>query len=163
VLTVLTFVSSTQLSSEPEPIRFLHVMLLTCLRDRAESIDFRSTEGGWLLYQRVEGRDWELLPPPEEVQANLKATIRAAAKLVSPERPDVSIIAGDPNGVFEPQEVGWLTYRLGQHLIDMVVRVDPREPWGGIRIELEHPEELAGLAGEALADYLGQLDDTDLE
>ena len=160
---MLTFVSPAQLGSEPEPVRFLHVMLLTCLRDRAESIEFRSTEGGWLLYQRVEGRDWEMLPPPEEAQKHLKATIRNSARLVSPQRPDISIVAGDPNGGFEPQEVGWLTYRLGQHLIDMVVRIDPREPWGSICIEFDHPEELAGLAGEALADYLGQLDDTDLE
>ncbi len=160
---MLTFVSPAQLGSEPEPVRFLHVMLLTCLRDRAESIEFRSTEGGWLLYQRVEGRDWEMISPPDGVQADLKATIRTAARLVSPQRPDISIVAGSPDAVFEPQQVGWLTYQLGQHLIDMVVRIDPREPWGSLRIEFEHPEELAGLAGEALADYLGQLDDTDLE
>jgi len=160
---VLTFLSPGQVSSEPEPIRFLHVMLLTCLRDRAERIEFRSTESGWLLYQRVEGRDWEMISPPEDVQLELKATIRTAARLVAPQRPDVSIVAGSPDAVFEPQQVGWLTYQLGQHLLDMVVRIDPREPWGSIRIELDHPEELAGLAGEALADYLGQLDDTDLE
>jgi hypothetical protein len=160
---VLTYTSPAQLADEPEPVKFLHVLILTALRDRAERLEVRFAEGHGLVYYRTEGRDWELTPPPADVYPELKPTLRRIARLVTPERPDVSVVAGQPDAKFEPQEVGWLTYQLGQHLLDMVIRIDPREPWGGVRIELEHPEELAGLAGEALADYLGQLDDTDLE
>jgi hypothetical protein len=160
---VLTYTSPAQLADESEPVKFLHVLILTALRDRAERLEIRFAEGHGLVYYRTEGRDWELTPPPPDVYAELKPTVRRAARLVAPERPDVAVVAGPADATFEPQQVGWLTYQLGQHWLDMVVRIDPREPWGSIRIDLDHPEELAGLAGEALADYLDQLDDTDLE
>lgn len=160
---MLSYQSPSQLAAESETAKFLHVLILTAIRDRAERIEVRFGEGHGMIYYRTEGRDWELTPPPEEIYPELKETVRKASRLVSPERPDLQIHAGVPTGHFEPQQVGWLTYELGQHLLDMVVRIDPREPWGGIRIDLEHPDELAGMAGEALADYLGQLDDTDLE
>ena len=65
---MLVFDSPEQLRAEPGPVRFLQLVLLSCLRDRAERVEFRSVEDGWMLYQRVDGRDWEMLPPPEDVQ-----------------------------------------------------------------------------------------------
>ena len=49
-------------------------------------------------------------------------------------------------------------------MIDRPVRIDPREPWGGVRIAVKYPEEqeLAGLAADALASYYdGDEDATD--
>lgn len=150
---MLVFDSPDQLRAEPEPVRFLHLVLLSCLRDRAEQVEFRSVEDGWMLYQRVDGRDWEMVPPPEDVQSALKRTIRQAARLVAPERPAVTVSAGLPDARHEPAEVGWLTYQIRGRLIDLAVRIDPREPWGAITLELEYADELAGLAADALAEY----------
>jgi hypothetical protein len=151
---VLVFDSPEQLRSEPEPRRFLHLVLLIALRDRAERVEFRAGEEGyWLLYQRVDGRDWELVPPPEAVQPVLKQTVREVSRLVAPERPAVTVSAGLPGARYEPAEVGWLTYQIGNRLADIVVRIDPREPWGSITLGLEHPDELSGLAADALAAY----------
>jgi hypothetical protein len=150
---VLVFDSPDQLRAESEPVRFLHLMLLSCLRDRAERIEFRSVEDGWMLYQRIDGRDWEMFPPPESVQPALKQTIRAASRLVAPERPEVTVSAGLPDALYEPAEIGWLTYQLRGRLLDLAVRIDPREPWGSITLDLEHPDELSGSAADALAEY----------
>jgi hypothetical protein len=150
---VLVFETPEQLRAEPDARRFLHVLLLTCLRDRAERIEFRSVEGGWVLYQRIDGRDWEMVPPPEMVQPVVKPMIREASRLVAPERPAVTVSAGLPDARFEPHEVGWLTYQIGNRLIDIAVRIDPREPWGSITLDLEHPDELSALAADALAAY----------
>lgn len=150
---MLVFDSPDQLRAEPEPVRFLQLMLLSCLRDRAERVEFRSVEDGWMLYQRIDGRDWEMVPPPEDVQPVLKQAIRGAARLVAPERPEVTVSAGLPDARYEPAEVGWLTYQLRGRLIDLAVRIDPREPWGSITLDLEHPDELSGLAADALAEY----------
>ena len=162
---MLTYTSADQLTAEPAPVRYLHTLILMALRDRSEQIEFRSTEDGWVLYQRHEGRDWEMVPPPEDVQTELKDVLRRAARLVAPERADGQITFGLPNARLEPQEIGWLTYSLVGHPIDLAVRIDPREPFGSITLTVEHAaeHELAGLAGEALADYLGQLEETDLE
>ena len=150
---MLVFGSPDRLRAEPEPVRFLHLVLLSCLRDRAERVEFRSVEDGWMLYQRIDGRDWEMVPPPEDVQPVLKQAVRGAARLVAPERPDVTVSAGLPDARHEPAEVGWLTYQLRGRLIDLAVRIDPREPWGAITLDLDHPDELSALAADALAEY----------
>lgn len=151
---MLVFDSPEQLRSEPEPRRFLHLVLLIALRDRAERVEFRAAEEGyWVLYQRIDGRDWELVPPPETVQPVLKQTVREASRLVAPERPAVTVSAGLPDARHEPHEVGWLTYQIGGRLLDLTVRIDPREPWGSITLDLEYPDELAGLAADALAEF----------
>lgn len=157
---MLTFDSADQVRSEPPARRFLHVVLLSAVRDKAERVEVRFTEGGSLLYYRTGGRDWELVPPPDEVDDLLLDEVRAASRLVSPERPDLVVTAGVGDARYEPTAVGWLTYRLRGYWIDMVVRIDPRRPWGGITLEIEGADELAATAGEALAE-LAAGDDED--
>jgi hypothetical protein len=150
---VLTYESAEQLLAEPDVVRFLHVSVLNALRDKATALEVRFGEAGGLLYYRVEGRDWELAPPPDEVYPHLKDAVRAAARLVEPERPDLTVIAGVPGARFEPLEAGWLTYQLGGRWIDLAVRIDPREPFGFIRFDIDDAAEFAEAAGEALAEY----------
>ena len=144
-----------QLRLEPPARRFWHLAILMALRDRAERVEVRFTESAGVLYHRVEGRDWEVAVVPEDVFPDLKPELRRAARLVAPERPEVTVTAGAPDARFEPRQVGWLTYQVRDRLIDLSVQIDPREPWGGITLDVEHPEEqgIAGLAADALAAY----------
>jgi len=155
---LLTFDSAVQLRAEPDPRRFWHLAVLMALRDKAERVEVRFTEDGGVLYNRIDGRDWELASVPDDVFPFLKPELRAVARLVAPERPDVTVSAGLPDARHEPFEIGWLTYQLDRRLIDLAVQINPQEPWGGITIEFEHPEELAGLAADALAAYY-EIDD----
>jgi len=150
---VLTYESAEQLLAEPDVVRFLHVSVLNALRDKATALEVRFGEAGGLLYYRVEGRDWELAPPPDEVYPQLKDAVRAAARLVEPERPDLTVIAGVPGARFEPLEAGWLTYQLGGRWIDLAVRIDPRAPFGFIRFDIDDAAEFAEAAREALAEH----------
>ena len=150
---MLVFESPEQLRAEPDPRRFWHLAVLMALRDKAERVEVRFTEDGGVLYNRIDGRDWEVAPVTDEVFPFLKPELRAVARLVAPERPDVSVSAGLPDARHEPFEIGWLTYQIDGRLIDLAVRINPQEPWGGITIEFEHPDELAGLAADALAAY----------
>jgi hypothetical protein len=150
---VLVFDSTDQLRSEPAARQFWHIAVLMALRDGAERIEVRFAEDGAIVYNRVDGRDWELTPVADDVFPNLKPELRQAARLVAPERPEVTVSAGLPDARYEPAEIGWLTYQLRGRLIDLAVRIDPREPWGAITLDLEHPDELSGLAADALAEY----------
>ena len=151
---MLIYESTEQLLAESEPRRYLHSVILTALRDKAERVEVRFMEGEGTLYYRVDGRDWELMPPPEDVYPLLKATVRAAARLVRPERPELTVMFGTPEGHFEPLEIGWLTYQLGGYWVDIAVRIDPREPYGFIRLDIDDSAEFADAAGEALAAYV---------
>lgn len=150
---MLTFESAEALLAQPDVVRFLHVSVLNALRDKATALEVRFGEAGGLLYYRVEGRDWELAPPPDELYPLLKDAVRAAARLVEPERPDLTVVAGVPGARFEPLEAGWLTYQLGGRWIDLAVRIDPREPFGFIRFDIDDAPEFADAAAEALAEY----------
>jgi len=151
---MLTYTSPDQLRGEPEPVRYLHLAILTALRDGASHLEVRLGDGWGLLYQRVDGRDWELLPPPEEVYPLLKAAVRGAARLVRPERPEVTFSGVTAGGArIESPEAGWLTYQLADHWIDLLVQIDPREPGGVIRIETGGAESFAGAAADALNAY----------
>ena len=88
---------------------------------------------------------------------------REAARLVRPERPEVTVLAAPPGATFEPLEVGWLTYRLGPDWLDVVVRIDPREPYGFVRLEFDGGEAFADAAGEALAGYAAVVETRDLD
>ena len=163
---MLAFESAEQLLAEPVVRRYLHVVILNALRDKATRLEIRFGEEGGLLYYRLEDRDWELAPPPDEVYALLKSTIREVARLVRPERPDVSVLVGVPGARYEPLEAGWLTYQLGGQWLDLFVRIDPREPFGFIRFDIDGAADFADAAGEALATYAARLaedDDTTLE
>ncbi|HXD87094.1 MAG TPA: hypothetical protein VN641_11405 [Urbifossiella sp.] len=151
---MLIYESTEQFLAETEPRRYLHTVILTALRDKAERVEVRFMEGEGTLYYRVDGRDWELMPPPEEVYPLLKETVREAARLVRPERPDLTVMFGTPEGHFEPLEIGWLTYQLGGYWVDIAVRIDPREPYGFIRLDIDDSAEFADAAGEALAAYV---------
>jgi hypothetical protein len=160
---LLVYESTEQLLAEPEPRRYLHTVILTALRDKAEYAEIRFGDGDAVLYYRVDGRDWELFPTPEAVYPVLKETIRSVARLVRPERPEVTVMAAPPGAKFEPLEVGWLTYRLGPDWIDLVVRIDPREPFGFVRFEFDGAEDFADAAGEALAGYAAVVETRDLD
>ena len=110
-----------------------------------------------MLYYRVDGKDWELSAPPDEVYPLLKDTVRAASSLVSPERPDLTVIAGIPGARYEPLEAGWLTYQLGGRWLDLAVRIDPREPFGFIRFDIDDATDFADAAGDALSEYAERL------
>jgi len=160
---MLSYLSVEQLRSEPDVRRFWVLGILMCLRDRAARMEVRFGEGDAVLYHRVQGRDWELTSVDAELFEQLKPSLRSVARLVAPQRPEFTVMAGLPSGRIELQEIGWLTFELEQHLIDLAVRVDPREPYGFIQIDFEYPEEmeLAGLAGLALAEYYGGEAETD--
>lgn len=153
---MLSYTDANSLKAEPDARRFWHLAILMSLRDKAESIEVRFGEtGDALLYHRVGGKDWELATVDEELFDQLKPTLRQVAKLVTPQRPDGIITFGIGDARLELQECGWLTYQIEGHLCDLAVRLDPREPFGFIRLDIEHAEmqELSGHAAEALADY----------
>lgn len=154
---MLAYESTAQLLAESDPRRYLHTAILTALRDKAERLEVRFGDGDAMLYYRVDGRDWELMPPPDDVYPVLKDTVREVARLVRPERPDTTILFGAEGARFEPLEAGWLTYQLGGYWLDMVVRIDPREPYGYIRFDIDNPEDFADTAGEALSEYAAAL------
>ena len=154
---MLIYESTEHLLAEPVPRRWLHTVLLTALRDKAERVEIRYMEDEATLYYRVEGRDWELMAPPEEIYPVLKDTVREASRLVRPERPDVTVMFGVPEARFEPLEIGWLTYQIGGYWVDLAVRIDPREPFGWIRFDIDGADEFAAAAGEALAAYVEEL------
>src|SRR5215210_7399298 len=154
---MLAYESADQLLAEPDPRRFLHVVLLNAIRDKATQLEVRFGEEGGLLYYRVDGKDWELSAPPDEIYPLLKDTVRETAVLVSPQRPDLTVIAGIPGARYEPLEAGWLTYQLGGRWLDLAVRIDPREPFGFIRFDIDDATDFADAAGEALAEYATRL------
>ncbi len=154
---MLVYDSVDQLMAEPDILRFLHVVILNALRDEATQLEVRFGGDGGLLYYRVEGRDWELTPPPDDVYPLLKDAVRGAARLVQPERPELTVIAGVPGARYEPLEAGWLTYQLGGRWLDLAVRIDPREPYGFIRFDIDGAEEFAADAGDALAEYAARI------
>jgi hypothetical protein len=154
---MLAYETADQLLAETDARRFLHVVILNAIRDKATQLEVRFGEDGGLLYYRLEGRDWELAPPPDEVYPFLKDTVRDASRLVQPERPELTVIAGVPGARYEPLEAGWLTYQLGGRWLDLAVRIDPREPYGFIRFDIDGAEEFAEAAGEALAEYAARL------
>jgi len=156
---VLVFESAEQLLAESEARRYLHVIVLNALRDKATRLEIRFTEDGGLLYYRIEDRDWELSPPPDELFPLLKPTVREVSRLVAPERSDMAVHFGVPGAHYEPLEAGWLTYQLGGMWIDLLVRINPREPFGSIQFDLDGVEarEFSEMAGDALAAYASLL------
>ncbi len=72
---MLAYESADQLLAEPDARRFLHVVLLNAIRDKATQLEVRFGEEGGLLYYRVDGRDWELSAPPDELYPLLKDTV----------------------------------------------------------------------------------------
>ena len=154
---MLSFTTADELRAEPDPRRFWILAVLLALREGATRLEVRFGDGTAMLYHRVAGRDWEISVVDEELFPKLKPALRAAARLVSPERPGFTVTAGLPGVREERQEIGWLTFSLDQRLIDLSVRLDPREPYGSVEVAVEYPEEaeLGGLAGDALAEYYG--------
>jgi hypothetical protein len=151
---MLVFTTPEDLRAEPDAVRFWHLAVLMSLRDKAERLEVRfGEEGTATLYHRISGRDWELSIVDPELFPELKPTLRKVGNLVSPERPEGIITFGVADARLETQQVGWLTYQFPTGFFDMTVRIDPREPFGSITIDLEYPEEMAALAAEALADY----------
>jgi hypothetical protein len=157
VIPLLAYESADQLLAEPDVRRWLHVVILNAIRDKATQLEVRFGDDGGLLYYRIDGRDWELTPPPDEVYPLLKDTVREASRLVQPDRPELTVIAGVPGARYEPLEAGWLTYQLGGRWLDLAVRIDPREPFGFIRFDIDDADEFAEPAGEALAEYAERL------
>ncbi|MCI0699732.1 MAG: hypothetical protein L0241_01430 [Planctomycetia bacterium] len=154
---MLAYESPDQLLAEPEARRFLHVAILNAIRDKATQLEVRFGDAGGLLYYRIESRDWELAPPPDEIYPQLKDTVREVSRLVQPERPELTVIAGVPGARYEPLEAGWLTYQLGGRWLDLAVRIDPREPFGFIRFDIDGAEEFSDDANDALTAYATRL------
>lgn len=154
---MLTYDSADQLLAAPQAQRYLHIIILNAIRDLATRLEIRFAEFSALLYYRIEDRDWELAPPPDEIAPELKSAVRAASRLVSPERPEVAVLVGMPGARYEPMEAGWLTYQLGGRSIDLLVQIDPREPYGCIRFDITAAAEFAEAAAEALSAYTAVL------
>lgn len=149
--------SAEQLLDDSESRRYLHIIILNALRDLATRLEIRFAEYGALLYYRVDGRDWELAPPEDDIAAQLKTVVRAVSRLVQPERPEVAVLVGVPGARYEPLEAGWLTYQLDGRSLDLLVQIDPREPFGFIRFDIPGSGEFAEAAGEALTAYAARL------
>lgn len=154
---MLIYESPSQLLHEPDARRYLQTILLTAIRDQAERLEIRFGEESGSLYYRVQGRDWELIPPPEDLYPQLKSVVRSVSRLVSPERPSILLTAAVEGARFEPLEVGWLTYQIGPYWLDIVVRIDPREPYGFIQFDFDDVEEFSAMANEALNEYHASL------
>ncbi len=154
---MLIFESADELLAASDPVRYLHIVILNALRDLATRLEIRFAEDGALLYYRINDRDWELSPPPDEIYPLLKSTVREVSRLVRPERPEVAVLVGIPGARYEPLEAGWLTYQIDGRSVDLLVRIDPREPYGSIQFDIEGAGEFAEAAGEALADYGARL------
>ena len=101
---MLVYESAEELLAEPEPRRYLHIVTLNALRDKATQLEVRFGADGGLLYYRIDGRDWELVPPPDDIYPLLKDAVRETARLVQPERPELTVIAGVPGARYEPLE-----------------------------------------------------------
>jgi len=156
--------SVEQLLTEPAPRRYLHVLILTALQDGASRLELRYTWDGIVPYYRVGERDWELAPPPDEVVEQLKDTVRQVSRLVSPERPDTTVLVGPPEARYEPLQAGWLTYELGGRWLDLRVYIDPREPFGLIQFDFEGAAEFSSAAQAILKEYavyVAKLQDSD--
>lgn len=138
----------------PPAERYLHDLLLTALRDGATRAEVRFGDGWALTYQRVDGRDWEVLPPPDDALPALKATVRAVSQLSKPERPGLAFQSAPPGAVVESPEAGWLTYRLGDDWIDFLVVLDPQEPGGRVTFEIDDAGPFAAAAAGALNSVL---------
>jgi hypothetical protein len=154
---MLRYVSAEQLLAEAPAHRYLHVLILTALQDGASRLELRYTLEGVVPYYRVEERDWELAPPPPLVAEQLKEAVRQVSRLVTPERPDTTVLFGPPEGRYEPLQAGWLTYELQGRWLDLRVYIDPREPFGVIRFDIEGAAEFSAAAQAALRDYAEQL------
>ncbi|MCS7020295.1 MAG: hypothetical protein NZ703_00280 [Gemmataceae bacterium] len=150
---MLRLASAEQLLHEPPSCRYLHVLILTALQDGASRLELRYTLDGVVPYYRVDDRDWELTPPPPELTEHLKETVRQVSRLVTPERPDTTILVGPPQARFEPLQAGWLTYELDGRWLDLRLYIDPREPFGVIRFDIEGAEEFSAAAQATLATY----------
>ena len=138
---MLTYTNADELRAEPDPRRFWILAVLLALREGATRLEVRFGDGVALLYHRVAGRDWEISAVDDELFPDLKPALRSIAKLIRPERPGFIMTAGLNSAREEPQEIGWLTFSLDQRLIDLPVRLDPREPDGFVEIGVEYPEE----------------------
>lgn len=158
---MLIYESAEQILADSEVRRYLHIIILNAVRDLATRLEIRFVEFGAVLYYRIADRDWELAPPPDNVYPFLKSAVREAARLVSPERPEVAVLVGLPGARYEPMEAGWLTYQLDGRRLDLLVQIDPREPYGFIRFEIEEAAEFAEAAGEALAEYAARVAETE--
>jgi hypothetical protein len=156
---MLRLASAEQLLQQPPPQRYLHVLILTALQDNAMRLEFRYTLDGVVPYYRIDERDWELAPPPSEIAEHLKEAVRQVSRLVTPERPDTTVLFGLPEARFEPLQTGWLTYELQGRWLDLRVYIDPREPFGVIQFDIEGASEFSAAAREALTAYTELLAD----
>jgi hypothetical protein len=154
---MLRYVSAEQLLAETPAHRYLHLLILTALQDGASRLELRYTLEGVVPYYRVEERDWELAPPPPLVTEQLKEAVRQVSRLVTPERPDTTVLFGPPEGRYEPLQAGWLTYELQGRWLDLRVYIDPREPFGVIQFDIEGAAEFSAAAQAAMRDYAEQL------
>jgi hypothetical protein len=150
---MLRYVSTEQLLAESPAHRYLHVLILTALQDGASRLELRYTLDGVIPYYRLDDRDWELVPPPSLVADQLKEAVRQVSRLVTPERPDTTILFGPPEGRYEPLQAGWLTYELQGRWLDLRLYIDPREPFGVIRFDIEGATEFSSAAQAALKEY----------
>ena len=147
---MLTYESLEQLRAEPPALQFLHLTLLTACRDGASRVEVRYDDAWALVYQRVDGRDWEMLPPPDDAFPDLKAAVRAVSKLTKPERPPL-LFTGIANAMsVETPELGWLTYRMGDYWLDLRVWIEPLVPGGWIRFDIDDVGTCASEAASAL-------------
>lgn len=150
---MLRFVSVEQLLDEPAPRRYLHILILTALQDGARRLELRYTLDGVVPYYRVEDRDWELAPPPTDVAGQLKELVRQVSRLVTPERPETTVLVGLPEARFEPLEAGWLTYELEGRWLDLRIYIDPREPFGFVQFDIDGAAEFSAAARAVLTAY----------
>ncbi|MGL4424261.1 MAG: hypothetical protein ACRCZF_26635, partial [Gemmataceae bacterium] len=116
---MLVYQDAEQFTTLSEPEQEFQRALLTALREGASQLEFRFGDGWMLTYQRVEGRDWEVLTPSDELQEELRPLIRRVARLVKPERPELTF-SGIPAGsqIVSP-EIGWLTFHIGEKWLDL--------------------------------------------
>jgi len=87
---LLVYESTEQLLAETESRRYLHTVLLTALRDKAERVEVRFGGEGGMLYYRVDGRDWNCCRRRMRFTPYSRIRCVEAARLVRPERPDLT-------------------------------------------------------------------------
>lgn len=135
--------------------RFLILVLLMAVRDKADQIRFRHTPDLLSLWYRVDGQWYELVPPPRHVCPDLLAEVRRISRLVAPEIG--TGWRGWLRGRFARSEglaAGWFTFRFRGRDLLYTVRLDPDPNRGEIVLDSVGPVPDPDVAAAGLREML---------
>jgi hypothetical protein len=113
--------------------RVIVLTILCALREKADQIRFRCTEGVVALTFDAAGRRGEMPPVPGHVWADLVKEFRQHSRVVEP-KPTSWLPTWLRRTVNEPA-VGWFTFRFRDASVLFQIRIDPDVAHGEILLE----------------------------